>query len=164
MTTLDEADKKARLGRARETGLFRYSLVQELAEPGITAAERGRRARELASFDRRLGRPFMMIYSARPGRMGANDPIYAPSASPYYRADVADTGHLDFADFILWPAFRERGIPGAIVPERALSVTRELVREYFDQVLRSQPSALLAMRRTLQGVTVASVTSQVKTP
>ena len=48
VTTLDEADKKARLERARETGLFRYSLVQELAEAGITAAERGRRARDLA--------------------------------------------------------------------------------------------------------------------
>ena len=48
MTTADEADKKARLERARETGLFRYSLVQELAEPGITPAERGRRARGLA--------------------------------------------------------------------------------------------------------------------
>jgi putative transposase len=48
VTTLDEADKKARLERARETGLFRYSLVQELAEAGITAAERGRRARGLA--------------------------------------------------------------------------------------------------------------------
>ena len=48
VTTLDEADKKARLERAREAGLFRYSLVQELLEPGITPAERGRRARELA--------------------------------------------------------------------------------------------------------------------
>jgi putative transposase len=48
VTTLDEADKKARLERAREAGLFRYSLVQELAEAGITAAERGRRARALA--------------------------------------------------------------------------------------------------------------------
>jgi putative transposase len=48
VTTLDEADKKARLEAARETGLFRYSLVQELLEPGISPAERGRRARELA--------------------------------------------------------------------------------------------------------------------
>ncbi len=48
MTTADEADKKARLERARETGLFRYSLVQELLEPGISAAERGRRAAVLA--------------------------------------------------------------------------------------------------------------------
>jgi putative transposase len=48
VTTADEADKKARLERARETGLFRYSLVQEIAEPGIGPAERGRRARGLA--------------------------------------------------------------------------------------------------------------------
>ncbi len=59
MTTLDEADKKARLERAREAGLFRYSLVQELSEAGITAAERGRRARELAgrAHDGPGGRP-----------------------------------------------------------------------------------------------------------
>jgi transposase-like protein len=31
VTTLDEADRRARLERARETGLFRYSPVQELA-------------------------------------------------------------------------------------------------------------------------------------
>jgi putative transposase len=48
VTTADEADKKARLERAREAALFRYSLVQELSAAGITAAERGRRARELA--------------------------------------------------------------------------------------------------------------------
>ena len=34
--------------RARETGLFRYSLVQELLEPGLSQAERGWRAREMA--------------------------------------------------------------------------------------------------------------------
>jgi len=49
MTTADEADHKARAVRARETGLFRYSLVQELLEPGLSAAERGWRARELAA-------------------------------------------------------------------------------------------------------------------
>jgi putative transposase len=48
MTTLDEADKKARVERAREAGLFRYSLVQELTGAGLTPAERGRQARELA--------------------------------------------------------------------------------------------------------------------
>ncbi len=48
MTTADEADKKARVDRARETGLFRYSLVQELLEPGLSQAERDWRARGLA--------------------------------------------------------------------------------------------------------------------
>ena len=49
MATADEADHKARVERARETGLFRYSLVQELAEPGLSLAERGWRAREMAA-------------------------------------------------------------------------------------------------------------------
>ena len=48
MTTADEEDRKKRTERARETGLFRYSLVQELLEPGLSQAERGWRARELA--------------------------------------------------------------------------------------------------------------------
>ena len=48
MTTADEEDRKKRTERARETGLFRYSLVQELLEPGLSLAERGWRARELA--------------------------------------------------------------------------------------------------------------------
>ena len=48
MTTADEADQRKRVERARETGLFRYSLVQELLEPGLSQAERGWRARELA--------------------------------------------------------------------------------------------------------------------
>ena len=69
MTTLDEADRKARLERARETGLFRYSLVQELAEPGLAPAERGRRARELA------GR-------AMTGRAGRRGDGVAPDAGP----------------------------------------------------------------------------------
>ncbi|MGD0608940.1 MAG: DDE-type integrase/transposase/recombinase [Streptosporangiaceae bacterium] len=48
MTTADEAEQRKRVERARETGLFRYSLVQELTEPGLSLAERGWRARELA--------------------------------------------------------------------------------------------------------------------
>ena len=49
MATANEADQKARVERARETGLFRYSLVQELLEPGLSLAERGWRAREMAA-------------------------------------------------------------------------------------------------------------------
>jgi len=48
VTTAGEADQRKRVERARETGLFRYSLVQELLEPGLSQAERGWRARELA--------------------------------------------------------------------------------------------------------------------
>lgn len=48
MTTADEEDRKKRAALARETGLFRYSLVAELTEPGVSMAERGWRAREMA--------------------------------------------------------------------------------------------------------------------
>jgi len=65
MTSTDEADKRARAERARETGLFRYSLVQELAEPGLSAAERGWRARELAGkvHEGPGGRPVTVSYA-----------------------------------------------------------------------------------------------------
>jgi putative transposase len=41
-------DRKTRLEMARATGLFRYSLVQELIGPELTPAQRGRIARGLA--------------------------------------------------------------------------------------------------------------------
>jgi putative transposase len=49
VTTQEEADQRRRLERAREIALFRYSLVQEVISPHLTAAQRGRRVRELAS-------------------------------------------------------------------------------------------------------------------
>ena len=49
MTTQEEADQRKRLERAREIALFRYSLVQEVISPHLTAAQRGRRVRELAA-------------------------------------------------------------------------------------------------------------------
>ena len=49
MTTAEEAGQRKRLERARETALFRYSLVQEVISPHLTAAQRGRKARELAA-------------------------------------------------------------------------------------------------------------------
>src|SRR5260370_249627 len=40
MTTAEESDKRVRAERARETGVVRYSLVQEVAEPGLEALSR----------------------------------------------------------------------------------------------------------------------------
>jgi predicted dienelactone hydrolase len=92
-----------------------------------------------------LKRPFLMVYSERPGRAGASDPIYRRAASPYYRVDVRGTLHLDFSDLIFWGGMlRERRALGTIAPERATEITRTIVREYFDQTLRERPSGLLA--------------------
>ena len=38
-------------GRCRDVGLFRYSLVRPMAEPGLACAERGALARGLAGVD-----------------------------------------------------------------------------------------------------------------
>src|SRR6185369_11971610 len=50
--------------------------------------------------DSSMPRPFLMVYSERPGRAGASDPIYRRAAHPYYRVDVHGTRHLDFSDMV----------------------------------------------------------------
>lgn len=104
--------------------------------------------------DVRLNRPLMMVYSARAGRAGASDAIYESSAERYYRADVADTLHLDFSDMTLWPPLRARRMTGAVPPLTVVATTRVLVREFFDQELRGRTSDVLARRRTIAGATV----------
>jgi alpha-beta hydrolase superfamily lysophospholipase len=105
--------------------------------------------------DRRLARPFLMVYSARPGRTGASDAIYRRAASRYYRCDVRDTLHLDFSDMVLWDGpLRQSGALGTLAPARAVEVTRTIVRQYFDQELLGRRSPLLAGKVTLPEVTV----------
>ena len=104
--------------------------------------------------DGTLQRPFLMVYSARPGRDGASDVIYRRAASPYYRVNVRDTLHLDFSDMAFWSPLRDRKILGAMAPARAAAITRQVVREYFDQELNGQPSGILAGSTQLPEVTV----------
>jgi hypothetical protein len=105
--------------------------------------------------DTPMARPFLMVYSARPGRMGASDAIYRRAASPYYRVDVRDTRHLDFSDMIFWGGpLRDRGILGGLAPDRITAITRTIVREYFDQTLGGKRSPLLDGTATPPEVTV----------
>jgi putative transposase len=53
VTTQQETDQRRRLERAREIALFRYSLIQEVISPHLTAAQRGRRVRQLAGMTHR---------------------------------------------------------------------------------------------------------------
>lgn len=94
--------------------------------------------------DGRLDRPFLMVYSERPGRAGASDPIYRRTASPYYRVDVKDTLHLDFSDMIFWRGRLEEGKAlGTLAPARAAAITRAIVRQFFDLTLRGGKAPLL---------------------
>jgi predicted dienelactone hydrolase len=106
--------------------------------------------------DGRLKRPFLMVYSGRPGRLGANDAIYAKAASAYYRVDVAGALHLEFSDMPFWTVggLRDRGAFGTISPTRAAMITRAIVREYFDQTLLMLPSPLLGGQAILPEVRV----------
>jgi predicted dienelactone hydrolase len=102
--------------------------------------------------------PFLMVYSARPGRAGASDIIYQRSASKYYRVDVKDTLHIDFSDINFWGGpLRERGAFGKIGAARASEITRMVVREFFGQEILKQPSAFLNGKRTFADVTVVQV-------
>jgi putative transposase len=49
VTTQQETDQRRRLERAREIALFRYSLIQDVISPQLTAVQRGRRVRQLAA-------------------------------------------------------------------------------------------------------------------
>ena len=102
--------------------------------------------------------PFMMVYSGRPGRAGASDLIYRRSASKYYRADVADTLHIDFTEMNFWGGpLRQRGAFGKIAPERAAAITRLLVREFCSQELLGRKSPLLNGASEMPGVTVSEL-------
>jgi hypothetical protein len=106
--------------------------------------------------DDRMKKPFLMAYSERPGRLGASDPIYARSASPYYRVDVKRSSHLTFSDMPFWPGggLRARGAYGAIEPAKAVMVTRTIVREFFEMTLLKKPSPLLGGEALMPDITV----------
>ena len=105
-------------------------------------------------FNKPMNRPFAMVYSGRAGRLGASDVIYRRAARPYLRIDVADTLHLDFSDMILWGGPLAARMFGKVPGERAVAVTRQIVREYFDEQLRGRRSGLLSGREPLDGVRV----------
>ena len=105
--------------------------------------------------DATMSRPFLMVYSARPGRAGASDAIYRRAARPYYRVDVRDTRHLDFVDMAFWGGpLRERPVMGPIAPARIADITRVVVREFFDQELLGRRSTLLSGAPRFPEVTV----------
>jgi dienelactone hydrolase len=105
--------------------------------------------------DTPINRPFLMVYSARSGRLGASDVIYRRAAKPYQRVDVAETLHNDFSDMVLWGGpLAGRPIFGKLPAPRAVALTRQVVREFFDEHLRGRRSGLLSGRDPIDGVRV----------
>lgn len=151
----------ARMATAR-LGAFGHSMG------GVAAADvcaRDRRCRAALNLDgipqygslieSTSDRPFLMVYSGRTGRLGASDVIYRRAMRSYRRVDVADTLHNDFSDMILWGGpLAGRPMFGKRAAADAVAVTRQIVREFFDQELRGRPSPLLTGRSSLSGVRV----------
>jgi dienelactone hydrolase len=105
--------------------------------------------------DTTMNKPFLMVYSGRAGRLGASDVVYRRAARPYQRVDVADTLHNDFSDMVLWGGpLAGRPMFGTLPADRAVAITRQVVRAYFDEKLRGRRSALLAGRERVPGVRV----------
>jgi dienelactone hydrolase len=89
-----------------------------------------------------LSKPFLMVYSARPGRAGASDAIYR-KASRYYRVDVSGSLHLEFTDMVFWGGpLRARPLLGSIAPLAVTGITRAVVRAFFDEVLKGERADL----------------------
>jgi pimeloyl-ACP methyl ester carboxylesterase len=167
VAALPTIDPNSPLGRVVRRADFRKFGVAGHSMGGVTAAEYCLGEPRCAAvvnldgspqygrmIDQRLGRPLMMVYSARKGRLGASDAIYSRTASKYYRADVDGTLHLDFTDMALWPPLAERKALGPLDPAKKIAITRRLVREFFDQELRGRPSAVLAGKERLPDVTI----------
>ena len=107
--------------------------------------------------DTPIAKPFLMVYSERPGRAGASDPIYRRSSRPYYRVDMKGTRHLEFSDMPFWGEPLRPAL-GTLAPERAAELTALVVRQYFDQELRGQRSTLLAGTSVPPELTVKTLT------
>jgi dienelactone hydrolase len=93
--------------------------------------------------DRPSTRPFLMLYSARPGRVGVSDPIYRRGPE-YWRAVLAGSLHLNFGDWLYWegPGRLTRGL-GDLPATRSTEIVRRLVREFFAAQLLGAPAPLL---------------------
>ena len=149
---LRTAGRLARRANMTRIGVFGHSMGGVVAGQFCVEDSRCRAGLNLdgipqsgTMIDAKVKRPFLMVYSQRPGRLGASDPIYRRGASPYYRVDVDGARHADFSDMNFWGGpLKKFGIVGDIAPERAAEVTRLVVREYFDQELRGKASPWLA--------------------
>ena len=134
---------------------------------GITAAEfcrvdaRCRAALNLdgipqygAMLDSGATRPSLVLYTERPGRVGASDVIYRNSRAPYWRVVLADSRHLDASDWPLFGPPAQPGGRGTIEPRKAARLTALVTGEWFDQQLRGRRSALLSGTAKVDGLTV----------
>ncbi len=94
--------------------------------------------------DRPGSRPFLMVYAARPDRVGVSDLVYGKSAGAW-RAVITGALHLNFGDFQYRQGRQHfaRAL-GPIAADRSTAIVHRLVREWFDEQLSGRASELLS--------------------
>jgi putative transposase len=123
VTTQQETDQRRRLERAREIALFRYSVIQDVISPQLTAAQRGRRVRQLAAV-------------THPGPGGAEVRVSYQSINRWKRAYLAG----GFEALVPAPRQASPRTPGEVL-ELAAALKRENPERTAAQVQRILRSA-----------------------
>lgn len=145
----------AHAGRGRRLDLSRLAAVGHSMGGVTSAAYCARDARCRAAInldgspqygdliDRPSSTPMLMVYSARPGRVGVSDLVYE-RGSAYTRAVISGTLHLNFGDWQYWQGPARVGAAlGTMSAERATTIVHRLVREYLAEQWGGAPSPLL---------------------
>ena len=99
-----------------------------------------------------------MVYGSRPGRIGVSDIVYDKGAD-YWRAVVDGALHLNFGDWMYWPADSPVAASlGSLSAEACTMIVHRVVREFLDRTLRRVPAPLYAGRATLPALTLVQRT------
>ncbi len=105
--------------------------------------------------DRPSRTPFLMVYGSRPGRIGVSDVVYDKGAA-YWRAVVDGALHLNFGDWMYWPADSPVASSlGSLGAEACTTMVHRVVREFLDLTLRHMPAPLFSGQASLPSLTIA---------
>jgi predicted dienelactone hydrolase len=99
-------------------------------------------------------RPFLMVYGSRPGRIGVSDVVYDRGAE-YWRAVIDGALHLNFGDWMYWPADSPVAASlGPLSADACTTIIHRLVREFLDRTLRRASAPLFDGRAALPALTL----------
>ncbi len=108
--------------------------------------------------DRPSRTPLLMVYGSRAGRIGVSDVAYDRGAE-YWRAVIDGALHLNFGDWMYWPADSPVAASlGALSAEACTTVVHRVVREFLDRTLRRTPAPLFEGRASLPALTLTQRT------
>jgi pimeloyl-ACP methyl ester carboxylesterase len=98
--------------------------------------------------------PFLMVYGSRAGRVGVSDLVY-DKGSEYWRAVVQGALHLNFGDWMYWPADSPAASSlGSLDAASCTTIVHRLVREFLAMTLHQAPAPLFAGGESLPSLSL----------